>query len=52
MFASLIWFAGLGFGAGLLAPLFERPMAWRVLDVIVGLIMWWIAAGLVLAQVR
>lgn len=52
MFASLVWFAGLGFGARLLAPLFERPMAWRVLDVGVGVIMWWIAAGLVFSQLR
>jgi L-lysine exporter family protein LysE/ArgO len=52
MLASAVWFAGLGFGARLLAPVFERPVAWRVLDVGVGLIMWWIALGLVLGQVR
>ena len=52
MFASLVWFAGLGFGARLAAPLFERPKAWRILDVGVGLVMWWIAVSLVLAQVR
>lgn len=52
MFASLMWFAGLGFGARLLAPVFERPIAWRVLDIVVGGIMWWIALGLVLGQVR
>ncbi len=52
MLASLVWFAGLGFGARLLAPLFERPVAWRVLDIIVGCIMWWIALGLALGQMR
>jgi len=52
MLASLVWFAGLGFGARFLAPVFERPAAWRMLDIGVGLIMWWIAAGLVLAQFR
>ncbi len=52
MFASLVWFASLGFGARLLAPVFERPIAWRVLDIVVGGIMWWIALGLVLGQVR
>ena len=52
MFASLVWFAALGFGARLLAPVFERPIAWRVLDIVVGCIMWWIALGLVLGQVR
>jgi L-lysine exporter family protein LysE/ArgO len=37
--ASVLWFALLGFGARLLAPLFVRPAAWRVLDVLVGLMM-------------
>jgi len=50
MFASLVWFAGLGFGARLLAPVFERPVAWRVLDIVVGGIMWWIALGLIRGQ--
>jgi L-lysine exporter family protein LysE/ArgO len=30
--ASLSWFAALGYGARLLAPLFARPAAWRLLD--------------------
>ena len=34
----------------LLAPAFERPGAWRALDVFVGVVMWWIAAGLVWGQ--
>ena len=50
--ASAAWFATLGYGARLLAPLFARPAAWRVLDVIVGMVMWWIALSLVLGQVR
>jgi L-lysine exporter family protein LysE/ArgO len=29
---SIIWFAGLGYGARLLRPVFARPAAWRVLD--------------------
>lgn len=48
--ASLLWFAALGFGARLLAPLFAKPSAWRVLDLAIGVIMWWIAAGLVWGQ--
>lgn len=48
--ASLAWFSALGFGGRLLAPLFQRPSTWRVLDVGIGVIMWWIAAGLVLGQ--
>ena len=48
--ASFVWFFGLGYGARLLAPVFERPAAWRILDVFVGVVMWWIAAGLVWGQ--
>lgn len=44
--ASMAWFAALGYGARLLAPLFARPIAWRVLDLIVGVIMLALAAGL------
>ena len=29
---SIIWFAGLGYGARLLRPVFARPAAWRFLD--------------------
>lgn len=47
--ASFIWFFGLAFGARLLAPLFRKPMAWRVLDVLIALIMWSIAIKLLLA---
>lgn len=44
--ASALWFAALGYGARLLAPLFVRPAAWRVLDALVGATMLAIAAGL------
>ncbi|BAL22365.1 LysE/ArgO family amino acid transporter [Azoarcus sp. KH32C] len=37
--ASLLWFVGLAYGARLLAPLFTRPAAWRVLDALVALVM-------------
>jgi L-lysine exporter family protein LysE/ArgO len=37
--ASLLWFAGLGFGARLLRPIFARPGAWRVLDGGIALVM-------------
>lgn len=46
MLASFTFFTMLGYGARLLAPLFARPGAWRVLDVAVGLVMWAIALGL------
>ena len=45
--ASLAWFAALGFGARWLAPWFARPRAWQVLDALIGLIMWVLAALLV-----
>jgi L-lysine exporter family protein LysE/ArgO len=45
--ASALWFALLGYGARLLAPLFRRPSAWRVLDGLVGATMLALAAGLV-----
>lgn len=45
--ASVAWFYGLGYGARLLAPLFARPRAWQVLDVLITLVMWAIAARLV-----
>ncbi|EGJ19433.1 Lysine exporter protein (LYSE/YGGA) (plasmid) [Cereibacter sphaeroides WS8N] len=44
--ASLVWFVALGFGARLLAPLFARPGAWRVLDLLVGAVMILLAGGL------
>ena len=44
--ASGAWFAALGFGARLLAPLFARPRAWQILDILVGATMLALAAGL------
>lgn len=37
--ASFAWFASLGFGARFLAPLFAQPVAWRVLDLLIALMM-------------
>jgi L-lysine exporter family protein LysE/ArgO len=36
---SVLWFAALGFGARLLRPVFARPAAWRVLDVLIAVVM-------------
>jgi L-lysine exporter family protein LysE/ArgO len=44
--ASFVFFIALGYGARALAPLFRRPESWRVLDLVVGLTMWAIAAKL------
>lgn len=47
MTGSVLFFFSLGYGARLLAPLFARPAAWRVLDGLVGAVMWTIAATLI-----
>lgn len=39
LLASCLWFAGLGFGARLLRPVFARPAAWRVLDAVIAVVM-------------
>ena len=39
MAASFVWFFGLGYGARLLAPLFARQLAWRVLDSFIAAVM-------------
>ena len=44
--ASVVWFAGLGFGARLLSPAMARPATWRVLDAAIGVVMALIAVGL------
>ena len=46
--ASALWVFLLGFGARYLAPVFAKPMAWRVLDGIIAVVMWAIAASLFL----
>lgn len=45
---SFSFFMALGYGARVLAPMFAKPQAWVVLEVIVGCTMWAIAAGLLL----
>ncbi|MBD7917842.1 LysE family transporter [Cellulomonas sp. Sa3CUA2] len=44
---SVVWFSALGYGAALLRPVFARPVAWRVLDVVIACVMVAIAVGLV-----
>ncbi len=46
--ASLTFFVALGFGARMLAPIFARPRAWQVFEAVVGLIMWAVAASLLI----
>lgn len=44
IFASFIWFFSLSYGAKLLIPIFKSSMSWKILDFIIALIMWSIAA--------
>ena len=49
---SILWFSALGFGARLLAPLFARPIAWRVLDGFIAVVMVTLAVTLALSALR
>lgn len=44
--ASWVFFFSLGYGARLLKPLFTNPKAWKILDFIIGCVMWGIAITL------
>jgi L-lysine exporter family protein LysE/ArgO len=46
--ASVVWFSALGFGAKLLVPLFARRVTWRLLDASIALVMFSLAASLLL----
>jgi L-lysine exporter family protein LysE/ArgO len=46
MLASVIWFSTLGLGARYLTPVFAKPRAWQILDGIIALVMWALAASL------
>jgi L-lysine exporter family protein LysE/ArgO len=46
MLASFVWFFALGYGARHLAPLFQKPLSWKVLDFFVGCVMWIIGFSL------
>jgi len=48
--ASATWFFALAYGAARLVPLFERLVAWRVLDGLIAAVMWVLAARLLLSS--
>lgn len=50
--ASVVWFTGLGFGARAAARLMSRPVTWRVLDIVIGVVMTMIAVSLVRGSLR
>lgn len=45
MTISTLWFVSLGYGARLLAPLFRKALAWRVLDGAIGSMVLFVAAA-------
>jgi L-lysine exporter family protein LysE/ArgO len=45
--ASFVFFFSLGYGARLLAPLFEKPRSWQILEGLIGIIMLAIAFSLI-----
>ncbi|WP_209597865.1 LysE/ArgO family amino acid transporter [Ruegeria sp. HKCCSP351] len=46
--SSFVFFFSLGYGAGVLSPVFARPRAWQVLDAVIGVVMLGIALKLVI----
>lgn len=44
--ASFVFFFALGYGARFLAPVMQTPRTWQILDVLIGLLMWYLAYGL------
>lgn len=49
--ASVLFFFALGYGARLLSPIFARPRAWQILDAVIAVTMWALAAKLLLSDV-
>lgn len=52
MAGSIIWFSTLGFGARLLAPVFKKASAWRVLDAIIAVVMFTLGMSLLVSFVQ
>lgn len=48
MLASFVWFFGLGYGARLLAPVFQKQRSWQILDIFIALVMTLIAVSLLI----
>lgn len=49
--SSFCWFFSLSYGGALLAPVFRKSVSWKVLNVLVWITMWSIAAQLILMQI-
>jgi len=49
---SVIWFFSLGFGARALKPVFAKPIAWRILDIVIAIVMFAIGGSLLIGFVQ
>ena len=49
MTSSFVFFFTLGYGARLLAPLFNKAIAWKILEVLIGIVMLSLAFMLLLS---
>jgi len=47
---SFVFFFTLGYGARLLTPIFHRPASWKILELLIGLVMYSIALSLLLGM--
>ncbi len=47
--ASFAWFFAITYGSRFLAPYLSKPKTWKIIDTVVALIMWGIAAALLIA---
>ena len=47
--ASFLWFFALSLGGRILSPIFKKPLAWRIMDICITVVMWSIAASLVVS---
>ncbi|MBT4880027.1 MAG: amino acid transporter [Alphaproteobacteria bacterium] len=45
--SSFVWFFSLAYGSVFLRPLFQKPIAWQILDTLIGITMWAIAGVLI-----
>jgi len=50
--SSFIWFFTMSYGARFLLPIFQKPISWKILDFIIGVIMFGIAISLMLWDVK
>lgn len=46
--SSFAFFFALGYAARYLTPVFSKPRAWKILEFVIGAVMWWIAVNLLL----